>query len=226
MSLRLSAHERRPRKAPQPLSALEALLLYCILFLPGALRRGPLPEAAAFSVSGELIRIIAYNLPALILLWYLWRRDRKVPLPSFKDIPAFFWALPSLILTGLCVSMAAARFPGNSQGFMVQAPKGIIGMTVMFFSCISTGYLEESYFRYYLGEKLRETGPWVFTLISTTLFALCHLYEGPWGVMNSALAALILALIYIRFRCLHGLALAHGLYNVATYLASLGAQTP
>jgi membrane protease YdiL (CAAX protease family) len=227
-----SAREKAPRKAPQPVPALEALLLYCILFLPGALRRSPLsepaPEPAVFSASGEFIRIIAYNLPALALIWYLWRRDRRVPLPSFKDLLAFFWALPSLILTGVCVSLAAARFPGYSQGFMVQAPRGITGMTVMFFSCLSTGYLEESYFRYYLGEKLGEMGlpPWVFILISSVLFALCHLYEGPWGAMNALLAALILALIYTRFRCLHGLAFAHGLYNAVSYLTSLGAQAP
>jgi membrane protease YdiL (CAAX protease family) len=91
----------------------------------------------------------------------------------------------------------------------------------MFVSCISTGYLEESYFRYYLGEKFEEAGlgPWVFTLFSTALFGLCHVYEGPWGTMNSLLAALILALIYTRFRSLHGLALAHGLYNAGVYLS-------
>jgi membrane protease YdiL (CAAX protease family) len=224
MSLRLPARENGPWTPPRPAPAFEALLLYCILFLPAALRRSPPPEPVVFSVSGEVIRIAAYNLPALALIWYLWRRDRPAPLPGFKDLLAFFWALPSLILTALCVSAAAARFPGDSQGFTVQAPGGIAGMIVMFLSCISTGYLEESYFRYYLGEKFKEMDlpPWVFMLISGLLFALCHLYEGPWGTLNAMLAALILALIYIRFGCLHGLALAHGLYNAVTYLVNLG----
>jgi hypothetical protein len=226
MPLRPPAPDSGPRFRPAVL--FEALLLYCILFLPGALRGEPLPELAVFSINRELMRIIAYNLPALALIWYLWRRNRPFPLPSLGDLFAFLWAFPFLILTSLSVSMAAARFPGQPQGFKTGAPSGIAGLAVMLFSCLSTGYLEESYFRYYLGEKIRETGlaSWVFMLISVTLFGLCHLYEGPWGMMNSMLAALILGLIYIRFRCLHGLALAHGFYNAVVYLASLGTQTP
>jgi hypothetical protein len=206
----------------------EALLLYCIMFLPGVLPGEIPPEPAVFSISGGLIRIIAYNLPALALIWYLWRRDRTIPLPSLGDLFAFLWAFPGLILTSFSISMAAARFPGQDQGFRTGIPEGIAGLAVMFFSCISTGYLEESYFRYYLGEKFKEAGlaSWVFMLISTTLFALCHLYEGPWGMMNSMLAALILGLLYLRFRCLHGLALAHGFYNAVAYLVNIGTQSP
>jgi hypothetical protein len=219
-------HDKRPPSFLRPTALFEALLLYCILFLPGALRQEPPPGPVVFSISRELIRIAAYNLPALALIGYLWRRNRALPLPCRGDLFAFLWAFPSLLFTGISISMAAARFPGQSPGFRIEAPGGIAGMVVMFFSCLSTGYLEESYFRYYLGEKFREMGQaaWTFVLISTTLFALCHLYEGPWGTINAALAALILGLIYIHFRCLHGLALAHGLYNAVVYLASLGTQ--
>jgi membrane protease YdiL (CAAX protease family) len=224
MPLRPLAPDTGPRSRPAIL--LEALLLYCILFLPGALRGDSPPELAVFSIKREIIRITAYNLPALALIWYLWRRNRAVPVPALGDLFAFLWAFPCLILTSLSVSMAAARFSGPDQGFSIGAPDGAAGLGLMFFSCLSTGYLEESYFRYYLGEKIKEAGlaSWAFMLISAALFALCHAYEGPWGMMNSLLAALILGLVYIRFRSLHGLALAHGLYNAASYLASRGAQ--
>jgi hypothetical protein len=217
-----------PRNFSRPALSLEALLLYCILFLPGALRQEPSPEPAVFSIRHELIRIAAYNLPALALIGYMWRRNRALPLPSRGDLLAFLWALPSLILSGVSISMAAARFPGQSPGAAIGAPGGAAGMAVMFFSCLCTGYLEESYFRYYLGEKIREMGlgAWVFMLISASLFTLCHLHQGPWGTLNSLLAALILGLIYIRFRCLHGLALAHVFYNAVVYLVSLGGRTP
>jgi membrane protease YdiL (CAAX protease family) len=205
---------------------LEPLILYCILFLPGALRHAPPAELAVFSANREITRIIAYNIPALALIWYLRRREtgpKKTFLPTLKDIFAFLWAFPALVLTSLTVSLAASFFPGLPGGVKIQGPGNIIGLLVMFLSCISTGYLEESYFRYYLGKKFDELGlsPWAFILISTALFALCHVYEGPWGTMNSILAALILALVYTRFRTLHGLALAHGLYNAVVYLTSL-----
>jgi membrane protease YdiL (CAAX protease family) len=200
--------------------------LYGILFLPGVLRGETPSEPVVFSINREIIRISAYNLPALALICYLWRKSRRIPLPSLQDLFSFLWALPSLILTGFSVSAAASLIPGRSPGPAIQAPDSIAGLAVMFFSCLSTGYLEESYFRYYLGEKFEEMGlpSWVFMSASTALFTLCHLYEGPWGTMNALLAALILALIYTRFRCVHGLALAHGLYNAAVYLASWGIQ--
>jgi hypothetical protein len=225
MPLHPSARDPGPRSYPAIL--LEALLLYCILFLPGALRGEAPPVPAVFSISRELMRIIAYNLPALALIGYLWRRDRTLPLPSWQDLFAFLWAFPCLILIGFSISTAAAHFPGQSQGFTAGVPSGAAGLAVMFFSCVSTGYLEESYFRYYLGGKIREIGlaSWVFMLISGVLFTLCHLYEGPWGTINSMLAALILGLIYIRFHCLHGLALAHGFYNAVVYLVNLGGRT-
>jgi membrane protease YdiL (CAAX protease family) len=202
--------------------------LYCVLFLPGVLRYEAPPEPVVFSINRELVRIAAFNLPALILICRLGQKDRGIPPPSPGDLFGFLWAFPSLILTGFSISTAAALIPGDFPSFRVLAPDSIAGFTVMFFSCLSTGYLEEGYFRYYLGEKFGEMGlpPWVFAAASTVLFSLCHLYEGPWGTMNAMLAALILALIYSRFRCIHGLALAHGLYNATVYLANLGIQGP
>ncbi|MDR2176513.1 MAG: CPBP family intramembrane metalloprotease [Treponema sp.] len=214
---------RRPGAGP--VLFLGPLVLYSILFLPGVLRRDPPAELAAFSTNREIIRIFAYNLPALALVWYLRRRSGrggKSFLPGMRDLYTFLMVFPALILTGVCVSRIAALFPGIPGGFAIEAPADLAGLCAVVLSCISTGYLEESYFRYYLGEKFEESGlgPWAFPLISTALFSLCHVYEGPWGTMNSALAALILALAYTRFRGLHGLALAHGFYNIAVYLVS------
>jgi membrane protease YdiL (CAAX protease family) len=219
---------REPRNTPKGDVGLffEPLILYSILFLPSALRPAPPSELADFSVNRELTRIMVYNLPALALIWYLWRKSARasgIPPLSRGDLFSFFWALPALALTGCCVALMAALFPGMPGGLRIGPPEGIIGVLVMFVSCISTGYLEESYFRYYLGEKFKEAGleSWAFILTSTALFTLCHFYEGPWGTLNSLLAALILALVYTRFRSLHGLALAHGFYNAGVYLISL-----
>jgi membrane protease YdiL (CAAX protease family) len=202
---------------------LEPLILYCILFLPGALRHDPPAELAIFSLGRELTRTIAFNLPALALIWYLQQRfnqTKKALLPGRKDLFAFLCAFPALMLTSLSVSLASSFFPGLPGGIKIEGPRDIIGLLVVFLSCISTGYLEEGYFRYYLGKKFDEQAlePWVFILTSTALFALCHRYEGPWGTMNSILAGLILAFIYTRFRSLHGLALAHGFYNLTVYV--------
>jgi membrane protease YdiL (CAAX protease family) len=226
-------YEIRPQSPRQggPDLLLEPLILYGILFLPGILRHEAPAELAVFSINREIIRIAAYNLPALALVWYLRRNSaarrrsggaRTALLPGTGDLFSFLLVLPALFLTGLCVSRAAALFPGVPGGFRIEGPRDPVGFTAVFLSSISTGYLEESYFRCYLQEKLEEfgLGKRSFLFISTALFSLCHLYEGPWGTMNSLLASLILALAYIRFRGLHGIALAHGFYNLGVYLLS------
>ncbi|MDR1949246.1 MAG: CPBP family intramembrane metalloprotease [Spirochaetaceae bacterium] len=53
------------------------------------------------------------------------------------------------------------------------------------------------------------------------LFSLCHLYEGFWGVLNALFAGVLLALVFRRYRSLHGIAWAHGLYNAFIYAFGL-----
>ncbi|MDR1929885.1 MAG: CPBP family intramembrane metalloprotease [Treponema sp.] len=92
----------------------------------------------------------------------------------------------------------------------------------MVLSSFTAGYLEESYFRWYLPARFRESGlsvPGSF-LISTVLFSLCHVYEGPWGAANAALAGALLSLVFVRSRSIHGIALGHGLYNVFVFIVS------
>jgi membrane protease YdiL (CAAX protease family) len=91
-------------------------------------------------------------------------------------------------------------------------------------SCAGTGYLEEGYFRFYLLKTLEPAGIGAGGLIflSVLLFTFCHGYEGPWGMANAALAGFFLALVFKKKGSLHGIAWAHGAYNVLVYI--LGAR--
>jgi membrane protease YdiL (CAAX protease family) len=102
----------------------------------------------------------------------------------------------------------------------VEPPGNVLGWIIMAFSCIGTGYLEESYFRYYLLTKLqtRLPSPAARMIISTVLFSFCHIYEGPWGILNAVLAGLFLSMLFIRYRSIHGIAWAHGAYNIFVYI--------
>jgi membrane protease YdiL (CAAX protease family) len=186
-----------------------------------------LPSVTAFSSFRELNRILVYNLPALALIWYLLRRGEaenteRIPRVSYRDLWSVLAALPALLLTALSVSLAASLFNTIPGGALQSPPARISAWILIILSCLSTGYLEESFFRYYLYKKLTLFGLDVphFILISTALFSFCHIYEGPWGTMNACFAGLLLALIFVRFRALHGIALAHGLYNLLVYIAA------
>jgi membrane protease YdiL (CAAX protease family) len=185
----------------------------------------------------------------LLLLWYLCRLNGKEIFPAkirSGDAQSLIIALPGLLGIGLGVSVLSSIVPLSEIAIAeVEAPGKPAAWILMIASCLSTGYLEETYFRRYLLDRLcrggaraagaflpqkhglaaaaaalyAKTGPLPGILASAALFSLCHVYEGPWGVINAALAGVFLSLIYIHYGALHGLAWAHGLYNIFIYVS-------
>ena len=207
---------------------MEPLILYLVLFFPvGAAPAGVIP----FSMLRELGRTISYTIPSLALIWYLIPEKKgfsalKEEKFHKRDIFPLVTGLPALIIIGLFVSFLASFFSGYPDLAVpskVEAPAAVSGWIVMFFSCLGTGYLEESYFRYYLLTRLEASVPGAVLriFISTVLFSLCHAYEGPWGIVNALLAGIILSVLFLRFRSLHGIALAHGGYNIFVYVMGI-----
>jgi len=229
---------------------MEALILYFVLFFPSHFAsvfpaETALVESIPFSTLGELGRTMAYSIPSLALLWYLITNKKgfsgangniryanlslqvaKQGFPDFeipckRDLIPFAIGLPGLILIGFGISLLISLFHEFS-GLppRIEGPATASGWFVMVFSCLCTGYLEESYFRYYLLTKLEELfRKDVFRIITSTLFfSLCHLYEGPWGILNAVLAGFLLSVLFVRYRSLHGVAWAHGAYNIFVYM--------
>jgi len=50
------------------------------------------------------------------------------------------------------------------------------------------------------------------------LFAVCHIYEGPWGFLNAVISGAILGFVFLRYNSLHGIAAAHALYNISLFV--------
>ena len=215
---------------------MEPLILYFVLFFPGVFS-SPFPvrdiEAALipFSVLRELGRTLTYTIPSLALLWYLVPEKKgfsalAAEKPRWRDLVPFAAGLPSLIIIGFGISFLVSHFSGFFglvPPLKVESPAGIAGWIVMVVSCLATGYLEESYFRYYLLTKLKYVVSHDILRItfSTALFAFCHFYEGPWGILNAVLAGIVLSVLFIRYRSLHGVAWAHGVYNIFVYIMGL-----
>jgi membrane protease YdiL (CAAX protease family) len=203
---------------------IEPLILYAVLFFrisAGSVLSGGVVE---FSASAELARILAYNIPSLALVWYLLLRVKSlkewgIKLPWKNDLLPLALALPALLCIGLAISIVSRYFFEISSGVKVLPPQGVFPWIILVISCITTAYLEESFFRFYLLSKREEMGigPHRAVLISTLLFSVCHIYEGPLGFLNAALSGTVLAFIFLRFRSLHGIAFAHALYNVLVY---------
>jgi len=172
-----------------------------------------------------MTRILGHTVTALALLWYLILKKKSLSLfpgelrPNPKDAFSFLWAFPGLILIAVSISLMSTRISSFSMPPRVLAPVNAPGWIIMALSCIGTGYLEETYFRFYLMKKLEEWAPprLLRITISVLLFTLCHVYGGIWGILNAALAGLLLSVLFERYRSLHGLAMAHALYNALVY---------
>jgi membrane protease YdiL (CAAX protease family) len=216
---------------------IEPFILYWVLFLPtwgiGSARTLPEvlpPECSAdalnfipFVPASELGRIFTYNIPSLALIWYLLILTRSISPTSLRtrgrDFGVFILAFPGLLVLGFLVSLASSLVPSVSSP-VIGAPQGPAAFLVMALSALSTGYLEESYFRLYLFTRFREggIGPVPGMICSSLLFALCHLYEGPLGILNAFLAGMFLFFLFSRRQSIHGLAWAHGGYNIFVYI--------
>jgi len=208
---------------------IEPLILYAVLFFrisTGSMLSGEAVEnIVEFSAFTELARIFLYNIPSLALVWYLLLKEKSlkewgITLPGKKDLIPAVMTPPALILIGLAISIASRHFDEISSGSRFLPPPGFIPWIILIISCISTAYLEESFFRFYLLSKREEMGlsPHRAVLVSVVSFSLCHMYEGPWGFLNAVLSGIVLAFIFLRFRSLHGIAFGHALYNVLVYV--------
>ncbi|MDR0315961.1 MAG: CPBP family intramembrane metalloprotease [Treponema sp.] len=204
---------------------IEMAILYAVLFLHGSGGGIVVGEPITFSVARELVRLLLYNIPALALIWYLLLKAKQgiewgISWPNKPDIVPGLIAFPGLVLIGFTVSLVSPMFEGIPASPQLLPPQNAGAWIILVLSCISTGYLEESFFRFYILSKREEMGLglWRAALVSVLLFSLCHLYEGPMGFLNSALAGALLAFVFLRFRSLHGVALAHGFYNILVYV--------
>jgi membrane protease YdiL (CAAX protease family) len=204
---------------------IEALILYILLFFRGsaALLIGVEVDASDFSVTADIVNIITYSLPSLILIWYLTFKTKKIDIwivkPGKKDFISFVITLPCLLFTGLIVTFIGSYIGGvPDQTF--HSPSTITEWAILSATCLLTAYLEESYFRFYLLSKREELNLNAVSALafSVILFSICHIYEGPWGFMNALISGTILGFIFLRYYSIHGIAFAHALYNIIIYV--------
>jgi len=208
---------------------IEALILYILLFFPGSAFIFANKEAVVtnFSITAELVNIFSYSIPSLALIWYLIYKARKIELwvvkPGKKDIISFVITLPCLLITGIIVTLTGVYVGGYSSQITLQSPSTASEWVILSVTCLLAAYLEESYFRYYLltkREELNLNAPSALAL-SVVMFSICHIYEGPWGFLNAVISGTILGFIFLRYYSLHGIAIAHAVYNISIYVINV-----
>jgi membrane protease YdiL (CAAX protease family) len=98
-------------------------------------------------------------------------------------------------------------------------PVGAEYLLVPFSSC-AIGFVEELVMRGYLIPRFERLlgSSWKAVLVSTVLFASCHMYQGPVGVISAAITGLVLGIAFCWVRRLWPVALAHALLDFIAFI--------
>jgi len=207
---------------------LEAILLYIVLFLSGSasfFTNSSQPGAhAGFSVSAALSGIFLRSIPSLVLIWFLLLKKKKLNdwgiRPGLKDLISGIITLPCLLIIGFMVTYTSSKIGETSLQITLVSPSSGSEWIILCLSCLFAAYLEESFFRFYLLSRRNEfnmSAACSFAL-SVTLFSICHIYEGPWGFLNAVLSSTLLCFMFLRYKSIHGISIAHAMYNIAVYV--------
>jgi membrane protease YdiL (CAAX protease family) len=205
---------------------IEAVILYVVLFFSGSVAStaASTGETAGFSITAELAKIFIYSIPSLTLIWYLLLKAKPLKnweiVPGKKDLTCCIITLSGLLIIGLAIAFVSSYMSGPSAQVLLYSPSTPAGWIVLCFSLIIAAYTEESFFRFYLlsrKDELKMSAAQAL-MFSVLLFSICHIYEGPWGFLNAALSGTFLCFIFLRYKSIHGISVAHGFYNIAIYI--------
>lgn len=208
---------------------LEPLLLFLVMFLPGYFGGGSESGASLLLDSGNLIVSLVVAIPQILLLGFLISGD-KSQLSEFGIVRLKLRLIPASI--AVAVGMLALLVPiliilrgldlavNPYLANLDQVQISFRSVSVLVLQSLLVGYREELFFRSYLHGRLLQAGLSQFPAasLSILLFAAGHLYQGVVAFLEVIFLALILTVLFRRFRNIHLIAIGHGLYNVCVVL--------
>lgn len=217
----------------------EILLLFLVLFLPGMLMVDDSVEFELFDHLGFHFSYAIVAIPQILLILHtiksrpeIWAREFGIRRPRVQDavwaallIPVLFAALAAVIGLALALQHLGLDISTpEGAGFRLTRPQLLPLVAI---TSLLTGYREELFFRAYMLPRLAQAGVRVpqAVAVSTTLFAVGHIYQGVVGLLFAALIGVVLSIAFYRRRSVHHIGLAHAGYNFFTLVFTLVAET-
>ncbi len=210
----------------------ELALLFAVLFLPGMLAQTGQIDPGSFESISYHIQILAVAIPQILLVVAVGdlRRPGSSRRYGFRppDRSDLIAAIIGLVATWVTVGIIslAAGFVATDADAMQPAVSWTFGryelVPLAAVSALAIGYREEIFFRAFIADRAEEAGvdPRVALGVAALVFAAGHVYQGLAGFVISLAIGMVLAGVYLRTRSLHGVAIAHGLYNLLVLLAA------
>ncbi|WP_253485206.1 CPBP family intramembrane glutamic endopeptidase [Natronocella acetinitrilica] len=162
-----------------------------------------------------------------LLLWRRGQRWRSLGLVNFRlqDVPLGLLALGivfvvNLLLSGLLLLTSPDVLSGHQQELAGVADWLVGGHSLWTLLAITffIGFYEEVLARGFILNRCQVLFPgvWAPVILSSVLFGLGHLYQGWFGVVQTAVIGLVFARLMVRWGSLWPLILAHTGLNFAS----------
>ncbi len=225
---------------------IEPLLLFTVFFLPGYITQGRPVDPELFNNVDFNITYIISSLPQIALLLYIIllgrtesptihpteiTNDATIKLEQY-NISSF--TMSDLLKAGVAAGgiyfllllvtfLGTAFLPDSSQALRNPVQWSVGNSRIIplvFLTCLVTGYREELFFRSYIIKRGIMAGlsiP-VSIFLSSLFFSIGHLYQGVLGFIGTFLIGLYFAVIFIKTKNLHIIAIAHGIFNFVNLL--------
>jgi membrane protease YdiL (CAAX protease family) len=208
------------------------LVLFAALFLPGILAQTGSVDPGAFNSVTYHIQTMTLSLAQCLLVLHILtlhpnHDPNRFGIRSPQLRPVLLGAVLGIGLLVLVMPVGAleeylsegdrALTPGVR--FSLDRPE-LLPLVIP--TALAIAYREEVFFRAFLIPRLQDLGmsPTSAVVISTAAFSLGHLYQGILGGLVTAVIGALLGVLFLRYRDVHLVAVAHGVYNAAVLATS------
>lgn len=210
----------------------EFALLFGVLFLPGMIAQSGAVDPRAFESIVYHLQLLATAVPQILLVVVVSNMRRPGSARRFgwkrlssADAPAALVGVAGIWVVVGVVSLVAGTLLAGADAAQARVEWSFQRLELVPLLVVSTlaiGYREEIFYRAYLTDRAEEAevNPRLALAMGALIFAAGHLYQGIMGFAIALAIGLFLGELYYRTRSLHGIAIAHGLYNLLVLLAS------
>lgn len=185
------------------------------------------PDRPWLDLTYQLVGI-AFALVPVLLVFYLLNMTHR---PAGRSIgfdarrPRFDLVLGLLIAAGIGIPGLGLYLGARALGLNTQVQASALAdnwwtVPVLVLSAAQNAILEEVIIVGYLFVRLSQLRwqPWVILVVSAAIRGSYHLYQGFGGFAGNLIMGLIFGLIYLRFRRVGPLVVAHTLLDVTAFI--------
>ncbi|MFW5728246.1 MAG: CPBP family intramembrane glutamic endopeptidase [bacterium] len=217
---------------PRRVLLREILVLFAALFLPGIIAQSGTIDPGAFNNITYHVQTITIALAQSLLVLHVLSLHGDTGTERFGFVPlrlsrvavglAVGVGLILIVLPVGALEQVLSERSGNvtpGVRFRLERPE-LLPLVIP--TSLAIGYREEVFFRAFLLPRLEDLGasPATAVIVSTAAFAVGHLYQGILGGVVAAAIGAVLAIVFLRRRDVHVVAVAHAAYNAAVLMTS------